>query len=123
MSRSGTIGTGSISARSYVNSDAFRTLFREGMTLVEETAAYLDGEGRDESRLISRDATLSYAAESMRLTTLLMQIASWLLVQRAVAEGEMTPARRCWRSTGSSSARPSRRSRRISTSCRCASSS
>ncbi|WCS24941.1 DUF1465 family protein [Methylobacterium sp. NMS14P] len=78
--------------RSYVNSEAFKALFRDGMTLVEETAAYLDGEGRDESRLVSRDATLSYAAESMRLTTLLMQIASWLLVQRAVAEGEMTSA-------------------------------
>jgi regulator of CtrA degradation len=77
--------------KSYVNSEAFKVLFREGMVLVEETAAYLDGEGRDESRLISRDATLSYAAESMRLTTLLMQIASWLLVQRAVSEGEMTP--------------------------------
>src|SRR5436305_3150514 len=74
--------------RSYVNSEAFKALFRDGMTLVEETAAYLDGEGRDESRLVSRDATLSYAAESMRLTTLLMQIASWLLVQRAVARSE-----------------------------------
>ncbi|MGU3539513.1 protease adaptor protein RcdA [Methylobacterium sp. A54F] len=75
----------------YVGSDAFRTLFCDGMALVEETAAYLDGDGREESRLISRDATLGYAAESMRLTTLLMQIASWLLVQRAVAEGELTP--------------------------------
>ena len=75
----------------YVASEAFRALFRDGMALVEETAAYLDGEGREDSRLISRDATLSYAAESMRLTTLLMQIASWLLVQRAVAEGEITP--------------------------------
>ncbi|MER2264712.1 protease adaptor protein RcdA [Methylobacterium oxalidis] len=74
----------------YVGSEAFRALFRDGMALVEETAAYLDGEGREESRLISRDATLGYAAESMRLTTLLMQIASWLLVQRAVAEGEIT---------------------------------
>ncbi len=77
---------------SYVHSDAFKALFRDGMALVEETAGYLDGDGRDESRLVSKDATLSYAAESMRLTTLLMQIASWLLVQRAVAEGEMTPA-------------------------------
>lgn len=76
--------------RTYVASEAFRTLFHEGMALVEETAAYLDGEGRAESRLISRDATLAYASESMRLTTLLMQIASWLLVQRAVSEGEMT---------------------------------
>lgn len=76
--------------RTYVASDAFRALFHEGMALVEETAAYLDGEGRDESRLSAREATLAYASESMRLTTLLMQIASWLLVQRAVSEGEMT---------------------------------
>lgn len=75
---------------SYVSSEAFKTLFREGMLLVEETAAYLDGEGRAESRLISRDATLAYASESMRLTTRLMQIASWLLVQRAVSEGELS---------------------------------
>ncbi|MGY2046997.1 protease adaptor protein RcdA [Methylobacterium sp. JK268] len=74
----------------FVASEAFRSLFREGMTLVEETAAYLDGPGRDESRLLSRHAALTYASESMRLTTRLMQIASWLLVQRAVSEGELT---------------------------------
>ena len=31
-----------------------------------------------------------YGAESMRLTTRLMQLASWLLLQRAANEGEMT---------------------------------
>jgi regulator of CtrA degradation len=77
--------------RTFVQSDAFRALFQEGMELVEETAAYLDGEGREQSRLLSRQGTLTYAGESMRLTTRLMQIASWLLVQRAVAEGEITP--------------------------------
>ena len=76
----------------YVGSEGFKMLFRDGMALVEETAAYLDGDGRDESRQVSRDATLAYAGESMRLTTRLMQIASWLLVQRAVAEGEITPS-------------------------------
>ena len=35
-------------------------------------------------------ASLAYATESMRLTTRLMQLASWLLLQRAVNEGEMT---------------------------------
>jgi len=74
----------------FVASDGFKTLFREGMALVEETAAYLDGQGRDESRLLARHASLTYASESMRLTTRLMQIASWLLVQRAVAEGELS---------------------------------
>ena len=76
---------------SFVGSEAFKTLFREGMALVESTAAYLDGAGREESRLLGRQAALAYASESMRLTTRLMQIASWLLVQRAVAEGEISP--------------------------------
>lgn len=76
----------------YLGSEAFKGLFREGMALVEESAAYLDGQGREESRLLSRDGTLAYASESMRLTTRLMQIASWLLVQRAVAEGEISAA-------------------------------
>lgn len=77
-------------ARGFVKSDAFMLLFREGMGLVEQTASYLDGPGRAESAALPREVALSYATESMRLTTRLMQIASWLLVQRAVAEGEMT---------------------------------
>jgi regulator of CtrA degradation len=77
-------------AESFVGSDAFRALFREGMGLVETTAAYLDGPGREESKSLPRMLALAYASESMRLTTRLMQLASWLLLQRAVAEGEMT---------------------------------
>jgi regulator of CtrA degradation len=73
-------------------SSAFKALFREGMSLVEDTAAYLDGPGREESRALQRPMALAYATESMRLTTRLMQVASWLLLQRAVNEGELTPA-------------------------------
>lgn len=72
------------------SSEAFRALFREGMTLVEETAAYLDGPGRAASKALPRADALGYSSESMRLTTRLMQLASWLLLQRAVSEGEMT---------------------------------
>src|SRR6201982_322568 len=72
------------------NSAAFGNLFREGMDLVEETAAYLDGVGRTEAKTLDRAASLTYATESMRLTTRLMQLASWLLLHRAVKEGEMT---------------------------------
>lgn len=72
------------------NSNVFGALFREGMDLVEETAAYLDGDGRGEAKALDRSASLTYATESMRLTTRLMQIASWLLLHRAVKEGEMT---------------------------------
>jgi regulator of CtrA degradation len=72
-------------------SRAFKDLFAEGMALVEKAAAYLDGPGRADSRALSRPAALAYATESMRLTTRLMQVASWLLLQRAVNEGELTP--------------------------------
>ncbi|HLH13001.1 MAG TPA: DUF1465 family protein [Methylovirgula sp.] len=89
MSMFGTEGAVSFANR-LATSDSFKSLFREGMTLVEETAAYLDGEGREEARALSRLAALAYATESMRLTTRLMQIASWLLLQRAVNEGELS---------------------------------
>jgi regulator of CtrA degradation len=73
-----------------VASGGFTLLYREGMALIEEVAAYLDGEGRIESRGLPREASFVYATESMRLTTRLMQLASWLLLQRAVNEGELT---------------------------------
>jgi regulator of CtrA degradation len=70
--------------------EQFSVLFREGMALVEATAAYLDGPGRTEAKSLTRPGALAYATESMRLTTRLMQLASWLLLQRAVNEGELT---------------------------------
>jgi regulator of CtrA degradation len=74
------------------SSQVFASVFRDGMALVEETASYLDGLGRQESKRLERSAGLVYATESMRLTTRLMQLASWLLLHRAVKEGEMTLA-------------------------------
>ena len=73
-----------------VFSHSFKPLYDEGMGLVEQAAAYLDGQGRAEVKALSRLAATLYAAESMRLTTRLMQIASWLLLQRAANSGEMT---------------------------------
>jgi regulator of CtrA degradation len=74
------------------NSALFSTLFRDGMTLVDETASYLDGTGRIESKKLERSAALVYATESLRLTNRLMHLASWLLLHRAVKEGEITLA-------------------------------
>ncbi|MDE3176309.1 MAG: DUF1465 family protein [Pseudomonadota bacterium] len=76
----------------HTHSEAFKVLFREGMNLVEEAASYLDGPGRAASKALRRPAALAYATESMRLTTRLMQVASWLLLRRAVNEGEITSA-------------------------------
>jgi regulator of CtrA degradation len=76
-------------ALEFARSEVFDRTFNEGMALVEETAGYLDGPGRAASKRLSRAAALAYAGESMRLTTRLMQVASWLLVQRAVRDGEI----------------------------------
>jgi len=85
------LASGTISfVRRLAASDSFKSLFKDGMTLVEEAAGYLDGVGREESRRLRRPAAIAYASESMRLTTRLMQLASWLLLQRAVNEGDMT---------------------------------
>jgi regulator of CtrA degradation len=73
-----------------VFSQSFKPLYNEGMGLVERAAEYLDGQGRVEAKKLSRLGATLYAAESMRLTTRLMQIASWLLLQRAANSGELT---------------------------------
>jgi regulator of CtrA degradation len=75
-----------------VASEQFLVLFQEGMNLVSRAATYLDGDGREEAKLLPRPAAVAYAVESMRLTTRLMQLASWLLLQRAVNEGELSRA-------------------------------
>jgi len=73
----------------FIDTAMFDRTFDEGMALVEETARYLDGKGREEARTLPRKAAMLYAGESMRVTTRLMQAASWLLVQRAVRDGDM----------------------------------
>lgn len=88
MSEQG-LNTVSFAGRAAASSQ-FKALYSEGMALVEETASYLDGPGRAASKVLPRMASVLYAAESMRLTTRLMQMASWLLLQRAVNNGEMS---------------------------------
>ena len=84
------IGRGAVDfLTKFTGSDQFDKVFKEGMGLVEETANYLDGPGRADSKLLDRSGAIAYATESMRLTTRLMQLASWLLLQRAIAAGEL----------------------------------
>jgi regulator of CtrA degradation len=77
--------------KKYTESEQFSVVFQEGMGLVEATATYLDGDGRSDAKELDTHISLAYATESMRLTTRLMQLASWLLIRRAVNDGEMTP--------------------------------
>jgi regulator of CtrA degradation len=75
----------------FAASDQFDAIFKEGMGLVERTAAYLDGPGRKEARALRGPVAVLYATESMRLTTRLLELASWLMIRRALKEGEITP--------------------------------
>jgi regulator of CtrA degradation len=75
----------------FATSDQFDAIFKEGMGLVERTAAYLDGAGRKEARALRGPVAVLYATESMRLTTRLLELASWLMIRRALKEGEITP--------------------------------
>jgi len=77
-------------AKHFANSGAFDQVFREGMALVEATANYLEGPGRKESKSIGPAASLVYASESMRLTTRLLELASWLVIRRSLKSGEIS---------------------------------
>ena len=60
------------------SSPTFAALFREGMGLVEETAAYLDGPGRQQSKQLERAAprlrhgehALDHAPDATRVVAL-----------------------------------------------------
>ncbi|WP_019219458.1 DUF1465 family protein [Bartonella florencae] len=71
--------------------NAFNRLYEETMALIEETAHYIDTEGKYTARSLSTEISAIYAKEAMYLSTRLMQIASQLLLLRAEREGEMTP--------------------------------
>ena len=86
------MSTNEAEVASFTDTAMFDRTFDEGMALVEETARYLDGKGREEARVLPRKVAMLYAGESMRVTTRLMQAASWLLVQRAVRDGDMERA-------------------------------
>jgi len=73
-------------------SEQFDVVFKEGMGLVERAANYLEGTGRAEAKRLSSSANILYSSESMRLTTRLLDLASWLLIRRAFKEGELTEA-------------------------------
>ncbi|MBS7545213.1 DUF1465 family protein [Ancylobacter oerskovii] len=73
-----------------VASPAFAALFAEGIALIEATADYLDGPGRAACAALERRAQATYAEESRRLSTRLMNLTSWLLLQKAVGDGDMS---------------------------------
>lgn len=67
------------------------SLYVEAMVLADEARAYFDLSGRDERELLDALSRVSFSCESLKVTTRLMHIIAWLLTQRAVDAGELTP--------------------------------
>jgi regulator of CtrA degradation len=72
-----------------IDSSEFGMIYREVMELVEETAGYLDVDGRAASKLLGKMASVAYAKHSMEITTSCMRSASVCLALRATREAEM----------------------------------
>lgn len=66
--------------------DAFYT---EAMLLADEARSYFDDAGRDDRALLDPFVRVSFACESLKVTTRIMHIVAWLLTQRAVESGEI----------------------------------
>lgn len=67
-------------------------LYLEAMVLADEARAYFDEGGRREREALDPMARVAFSCESLKVTTRLMHVIAWLLTQRAVDAGEMSPA-------------------------------
>lgn len=68
------------------------SLYVEAMLLADEARAYFDKHGRDDRMALDPLVRVGFSCESLKVTTRLMHIIAWLLTQRAVEAGELTPA-------------------------------
>ncbi|UUL83563.1 DUF1465 family protein [Sphingomonas qomolangmaensis] len=67
------------------------SLYVEAMLLADEARGYFDEGGKGDRDALAPLARVSFSCESLKLTTRLMHVIAWLLTQRAVAAGELSP--------------------------------
>ncbi len=68
------------------------SLYTEAMLLADEARAYFDHEGQAEREALDPVTRVAYSCESLKVTTRLMHVVSWLLVRKAINAGEMSEA-------------------------------
>ena len=78
-------------ARSRMTPRLIDSLYVEAMVLADEARAYFDRNGRDDRMALDPLVRVGFSCESLKVTTRLMHIIAWLLTQRAVEAGELTP--------------------------------
>jgi regulator of CtrA degradation len=67
------------------------TLYVDAMLLADEARGYFDQGARIEREALDPLGRVTFSCESLKVTTRLMHIIAWLLTQRAVDSGELTP--------------------------------
>jgi len=65
------------------------SFYTEAMLLADEARSYFDEAGRDDRALLDPFVRVSFACESLKVTTRIMHIVAWLLTQRAIETGEI----------------------------------
>lgn len=67
------------------------SLYTEAMLLGDEARGYFDESCRAARDTLPALARVQFSVEALKITTRLMHIVSWLLTQRAVDAGEISP--------------------------------
>jgi regulator of CtrA degradation len=67
------------------------SLYTEAMLLADEARTYFDTGSRADRDSLEPFVRVGFACESLKVTTRLMHIIAWLLTQRAVETGELSP--------------------------------
>ena len=78
-------------AESRVHQRLIDSLYVEAMVLADEARSYFDEMGRAERDTLDPMARVTFSCESLKVTTRLMHVIAWLLTQRAVVAGELSP--------------------------------
>ena len=81
-----------LEARARMTPKLIDSLYVEAMVLADEARSYFDREGRDDRLGLDPIARVGFSCESLKVTTRLMQVIAWLLTQRAVEAGELSPS-------------------------------
>jgi regulator of CtrA degradation len=68
------------------------SLYTEAMVLADEARSYFDQAGRPEREMLTPLLRVTLSCESLKITTRLMNMLSWLLTQRAIELGQIDPA-------------------------------
>ncbi|RME99799.1 MAG: DUF1465 family protein, partial [Alphaproteobacteria bacterium] len=67
-------------------------LYKEAINLADEARTYFAVHSKVDRKRLNPMERVMYTCESLRISTRLMHVISWLMVRKAVANGELTEA-------------------------------